>query len=230
MNRLLAIAILGIGCQDTVPRSEPVPEPTAASPFRAGGADGVARAAIASLPVKDWPCATRFKNLGGNVVTQRIEYERREPCIVPAILIANTLGGCPAKRVDGDIRYDAEGRVVYAWPSEYRWGKHGPIERIVSERPWRFGTLDGDLATASDDGPDEVVRFDAKGRVIAVDHVWRATSTSPLVIAASKRLEYEGSRIVRSRHKAGGEEAVTEVLYDCSALPPDAGSGSGSAR
>ncbi len=221
MRYLLGLVVAVVGCGDK--REQP-----AASPERpaevaevaeverkpVAPVDGLANAAIASRPITEWPCGKRFTNLEGARVTTRFTYGDQRSCTVPITIFYMTLGGCPQL----EVTYGADGRPTQAFGYDYVWGKLGPKQKRISKVVHEITSLEGDVVLADGPGgPNQRYRIGPDGNVTAHEQYGAAG------ILWAYRFDYEGTRVVRIWEESHGvrPEQPTEVLYDCSKLPPE---------
>lgn len=227
MRYLLGLVAAIVGCGDKREQAVPQPEPPTSAPAAVEGsseptdprpvapADGLAKAAIASRPFAEWPCGKRFTNLEGERITERFTYGDRRSCTMPISIFHETLGGCPTHL---DITYGADGRPTQALGYDYVWGKLGPKQKRVSKTIYEITDLEGDVVLGDGPhGPSLRFRIGPDGNVIAHEQYGAAG------LMWARRLEYDGNRVVRIWNESHGvrEKEPTEVLYDCSKLPPD---------
>ena len=212
MKALALVALVACGNDRAPP--PPAPPPTVLRPVaKPEEAGGLAAAALPSRPRAEWPCGERYTTTRGETRTRRLAYGTLDACTVPLGLVHLTLGGCPVANAafpDKTIAYDERGRLVHAL-HDYTWGTAGLLRKALAGKTTAYAARDGHVIL--DGKPREVYTMTPAGLLGAIEiH----DDTGKLW---SIELDYQGTKIVRVREVRRDKTTVTDVLYDCSALP-----------
>jgi hypothetical protein len=216
-HTLRLIVVTAFACNQRRERAPvPVLEPVAPKPREIQRPpEGLAKAAIASLPRTDWPCGKRVTSFDGESVVERFVYGNVRSCIVPVEAFPWTLGGCPSETPFGPAEHGSDGRMTKHFVHDYEWGKVGLKRDLTGSNPHDYTELDGDIVRDDGpEGPNERWKLDTSGRLVR--HEQNLGDGGALLWAET--FEYQGPRVVRIVHESYGASQAqrpTEVLYKC---------------
>ena len=212
MKWLVVMAL--VACNDRSAAPPAKVEPTIVRPVtQPEEPGGIAGAAQGSRPRSEWPCGERYVTARGETRTRKLIYGTVDACKVPLGLVHLTLGGCPVANAafpDRTIAYDERGRLVHAL-HDYAWGTVGLLRKSLAGKTSSYAQRDGKVML--DGKPREIYAQTPAGQLRAIEihddtgQLW------------STELDYEGPRIIRVREVRRDKSTMTEVLYDCAALP-----------